>query len=121
MLKTSWNSGFFSCCNVKLYKLVYYFNTHKALPTHTDDSELFDMYNLPRMPARTLHIIFSDPETMCASTSRGLFKSWTNESKTNSHPIRVSTSVLSSPFSKNTILLLNQFSTSKPPSSPNTG
>jgi len=44
MLKTSWNSGFFSCCNVKLYKLVYYFNTHRALPTHIDDSELFDMY-----------------------------------------------------------------------------
>ena len=24
--------------------MVYYFNTHEALPTHIDDSELFDMY-----------------------------------------------------------------------------
>ena len=56
----------------------------------------------PRTPARTLHTIFSDPETMCASTSRGLFKLWTNESKINSHPIRVSTSMSSNLFSKNT-------------------
>lgn len=44
MLKTSWNSGFFSCCNVKLYKLVKHFNIHRSVPTCIDDSELFDMY-----------------------------------------------------------------------------
>lgn len=43
-LKTTWNNGFFSCCTMKLCKLIDYANRHKALPLRTDDSELFHLY-----------------------------------------------------------------------------
>ena len=43
-LTISWDAGFFSCCSVKLYKLVEYVNQEKELPRSTDESELFTLY-----------------------------------------------------------------------------
>ena len=38
------NSGFFSCCSIKLYKIIQYFNTHKSLPDAVDSSAQFSLY-----------------------------------------------------------------------------
>jgi predicted O-linked N-acetylglucosamine transferase (SPINDLY family) len=44
MLKTKHNSGFFSCCSVRLHDIISYFNTNKCLPTEVDSSEHFGLY-----------------------------------------------------------------------------
>jgi len=36
--------GFFSCCSVKLYEIIEYFNKHKTLPDTVDSSRQFRMY-----------------------------------------------------------------------------
>ena len=38
------NSGFFSCCSVKLDNIINYFNTYKELPKIIDSSEQFEWY-----------------------------------------------------------------------------
>ncbi len=45
MLKINHNAGFFSCCNIRLRKIIEFFNINKILPTHVDSSEQFKMYN----------------------------------------------------------------------------
>lgn len=42
------NAGFFSCCNIKLYALIHYFNTHKELPLVVDSSRQFEWYKTPK-------------------------------------------------------------------------
>lgn len=44
MLKISHNHGFFSCCSVRLYKIIQYLNNKKILPDTIDCSGLFTMY-----------------------------------------------------------------------------
>ena len=44
MLKTTHNAGFFSCCAVKLTKIVEYINLNKTLPDIVDSSEQFEWY-----------------------------------------------------------------------------
>ena len=38
------NSGFFSCCSIKLYKIIEYINTNKKLPLIVDSSQQFALY-----------------------------------------------------------------------------
>lgn len=44
MLKTTHNAGFFSCCSVKLFEIINYFNTNKKIPEKVDSSEQFSWY-----------------------------------------------------------------------------
>ena len=44
MLSISHNCGFFSCCSVKIYKIINYFSKNKTLPNIVDSSRLFGMY-----------------------------------------------------------------------------
>jgi len=44
MLKITHNSGFFSCCSVKLNDIIDYFNDNKHLPINVDSSEQFEWY-----------------------------------------------------------------------------
>jgi len=44
MLSITHNAGFFSCCNVKLHKIINYFNNNKQLPDIIDSSRQFAMY-----------------------------------------------------------------------------
>ena len=38
------NAGFFSCCSVKLYKIIEFINSNKRLPDNVDSSKQFKMY-----------------------------------------------------------------------------
>ena len=42
------NSGFFSCCSVRLDNIVKYFNQNRTLPLIVDSSAQFDWYKPPR-------------------------------------------------------------------------
>ena len=44
MNKISHNSGFFSCCSVKLTEIVKFINLNKRLPDHVDSSKQFRLY-----------------------------------------------------------------------------
>ena len=44
VLKVTHSSGFFSCCTIKLHKIVEYFNRHEKLPEIVDSSEQFKWY-----------------------------------------------------------------------------
>jgi hypothetical protein len=45
MIKITHNAGFFSCCSVKLTKIVDFINLNKKLPDSVDSSEQFKWYN----------------------------------------------------------------------------
>ena len=38
------NAGFFSCCSVKLHRIVEFINKHKKLPDTCDSSQQFQWY-----------------------------------------------------------------------------
>jgi hypothetical protein len=44
MLKISHDHGFFSCCSVRIWNIIQYFNNKKILPNTIDCSGLFTMY-----------------------------------------------------------------------------
>ena len=44
MIKITHNAGFFSCCSVKLTKIVEYINSNKTLPNDVDSSTQFSWY-----------------------------------------------------------------------------
>lgn len=44
MLKITHNAGFFSCCSIRLLKIIDYYNLHKKLPTIVDSSLQFNWY-----------------------------------------------------------------------------
>lgn len=44
MIKITHNAGFFSCCSVKLTKIVEYINSNKTLPNDVDSSKQFSWY-----------------------------------------------------------------------------
>jgi hypothetical protein len=44
MIKITHNAGFFSCCSVKLTKIVEFINSNKRLPDIVDSSEQFRVY-----------------------------------------------------------------------------
>ena len=44
MIKITHNAGFFSCCSVKLTKIVEFINSNKRLPDNVDSSEQFISY-----------------------------------------------------------------------------
>jgi len=43
-LKIRHNAGFFSCCSIRLYEIITYFNISKKLPNSVDSSEQFEWY-----------------------------------------------------------------------------
>jgi hypothetical protein len=53
MLKITHNAGFFSCCNMRLHKIIDYFNDNKKLPRIVDSSAQFLLYK-PR------HMLYND-------------------------------------------------------------
>lgn len=44
MLKTTHNAGFFSCCSVRLFDIITFFNKNKTIPTIVDSSSQFYYY-----------------------------------------------------------------------------
>lgn len=46
MLKISHRWGFFSCCSVRLWNIIQYFNNNKILPEIIDCSEVFTLYKV---------------------------------------------------------------------------
>jgi len=42
--RSSTSHGFFSCCNIRLHSLVYFWNEHRTVPYSIDDTNLFKMY-----------------------------------------------------------------------------
>jgi hypothetical protein len=38
------SSGFFSCCSIRLEKIIDYFNSNKSLPTEVNSSKQFELY-----------------------------------------------------------------------------
>jgi len=49
MIKITHNAGFFSCCSVKLTKIVEFINSNKRLPDNVDSSEQFISYKKEEM------------------------------------------------------------------------
>ena len=49
MIKITHNAGFFSCCSVKLTKIVEFINSNKRLPDNVDSSEQFKLYKKEEM------------------------------------------------------------------------
>jgi hypothetical protein len=60
MLSITHNAGFFSCCSVKICKIINYFTEHTVLPSQIDGSRLFHMYKIDRNIDIT-HDFFTDP------------------------------------------------------------
>ena len=44
MLKIDHNAGFFSCCTIRLSKIIEYFNNNQKLPEEVDSSQQFNFY-----------------------------------------------------------------------------
>ena len=44
VLKITHNAGFFSCCSIKLKKIIEYYNNNKKIPNKVDSSEQFKLY-----------------------------------------------------------------------------
>jgi len=44
MIKTTHNAGFFSCCSVKLYRIIEFINSNKKLPDSVDSTQQFEWY-----------------------------------------------------------------------------
>ena len=44
MIRTVRNAGFFSCCSIRLNKIVDYINLNRKLPTSVDSSQQFLWY-----------------------------------------------------------------------------
>jgi len=44
MLKITHNAGFFSCCTIRLHRIIEFFNTYKKCPEIVDSSEQFEWY-----------------------------------------------------------------------------
>jgi len=53
MLKITHNAGFFSCCNMRLHKIINYFNNNKRLPQLVDSSAQFALY-------KPVYMIYND-------------------------------------------------------------
>lgn len=45
-LKITHNAGFFSCCSIRLLRIIEFFNKHKRLPNSIDSSEQFSFYKV---------------------------------------------------------------------------
>lgn len=48
MIKITHNSGFFSCCSVKITRIVDFINSNNKLPDNVDSSQQFSWYKPPR-------------------------------------------------------------------------
>lgn len=44
VLKVNHNAGFFSCCSIRLFEIINYFNNNKELPTSVDSSVQFQIH-----------------------------------------------------------------------------
>jgi hypothetical protein len=44
MIKTTHNAGFFSCCYIRLYRIIGFFKIYRTLPLEVDSSGDFNMY-----------------------------------------------------------------------------
>jgi hypothetical protein len=44
MIRTTHNAGFFSCCYIKLYRIINYVQAYRTLPLDVDSSDDFNMY-----------------------------------------------------------------------------
>lgn len=44
MIQVTHNAGFFSCCSVRLHRIVEFINVHKRLPDSVDSSQQFQWY-----------------------------------------------------------------------------
>ena len=47
VISTHNDSGFFSCCSVKLFNIVNYINNNNNIPTYVDSSQSFEWYKQP--------------------------------------------------------------------------
>lgn len=54
ILKVEHNAGFFSCCHVRLEKLIEFYNEHGALPERIDGSKQFTYYKTAAMKERDI-------------------------------------------------------------------
>lgn len=58
ILKVTHNAGFFSCCSVRLFEIINYFNKNKELPELVDSSEQFKIHKSENIDIT--NIFFSD-------------------------------------------------------------
>jgi hypothetical protein len=63
MIKVNWNSGFFSCCSVKLDNIIRYINIYKKMPIQVDSSEQFEWYKTDKNQDIT-YIYFEEPNNL---------------------------------------------------------
>lgn len=61
MLTVTHNAGFFSCCTVRLEKIIEYFNTLKCAPEIVDSSQQFFWYKM--MPMDITPVYFASNQT----------------------------------------------------------
>jgi hypothetical protein len=59
MLKIDHNAGFFSCCTIRLEKILEYFNENRALPERVDSSMQFRDYKPLNYTDDITHVFFS--------------------------------------------------------------
>jgi hypothetical protein len=60
MLKITHNAGFFSCCEIRLYEIIEYFNINKKLPDIVDSSSQFEWYKNTDIRTDITNIYFED-------------------------------------------------------------
>ena len=51
------NCGFFSCCSVRLYYIINFFNSENILPTMVDSTESFGLYKKDPMADVTFDLL----------------------------------------------------------------
>ncbi len=55
-------AGFFSCCSVKLHKIVEFINSYNVFPQHVNGVDLFTMYKMPEHENQDItHVFFKHP------------------------------------------------------------
>ena len=81
------NAGFFSCCTIRLFKIIEYFNTYKVLPKTVNSEEQFNFYkNKTRNDITSNYfdmtaeqsIEFEDTITLTSDTSELQFSNYRN-------------------------------------------
>jgi hypothetical protein len=77
VLKVTHNAGFFSCCSVRLFEIIKYFNENRELPEMVDSSEQFKIHKNENIDIT--NIFFSDSDESILYTNNVIFSGADNE------------------------------------------
>jgi hypothetical protein len=77
VLRVTHNAAFFSCCSIRLYDIINYFNSNKELPEIVDSSEQFQMHK--NQPGDITHYFFKTTEDNIPYSNEVIFTTSNDE------------------------------------------